>query len=266
MQVVHVRDVDIAHEVVGSGVPLFMIQGLGYDHVPFTWLRDALSASFRTIVFDNRGVGGSSVPPGPYTIEGMADDVTGLMDALGIDRAHVLGVSLGGYVAQMLALSHPDRVLRMVLGCTCMTGDPERMMMPRATLDLLLDREGTPEQIARRGLAVAFSESFPPRSPDIMDALVRHRVTHPVTLEGYRAQLSAGMEFDVTDRVSRISCPVLVLHGDLDAVVPVDRGRELASAIPGARLEVQPGAGHLFFIEEADRTADLVTSFLGGAH
>lgn len=265
MPLVRVDDVEIHYEEKGQGEPLLMIQGLGYDHRPYTWLRDLLAGRFRTIAYDNRGVGRSSRPEGPYSIEMMAADASGLLEALSLDRAHVMGVSLGGYIGQMLALEHPGRVERLVLGCTYMTGDPERIEMPASTLALLTSREGTPEEVARRGLGTAFSAGFPSRSPEIFETLVRWRVEDPVPLHGYMAQLGAGMGFDVEDRVGSISSPVLIIHGDEDAVVPVERARELGRAIGGSRLEILEGAGHLFFIEEAARTADLVASFLGGA-
>lgn len=262
MPVIRVGDIDMYHERKGQGPALVMIQGLGYDHRPYLWLRDVLARRFDTILMDNRGVGLSSVPEGPYSIEQLAEDVRGLMDVLGIPRAHLMGVSMGGYVAQMLALDHPSRIQNLVLGCTCMTGDPARLQMPGSTLEILMNREGSPEQIARRGLRVAFSKRFVSLSPGIFEQLVRWRMDRPVTLQGYQAQLAAGMQFDVTERVSTIGHDTLIIHGDQDVVVPPGRGEELAEAIDGARLHVMEGAGHLFFIEEAEQTARVVTRFL----
>jgi pimeloyl-ACP methyl ester carboxylesterase len=192
----------------------------------------------------------------------MAADAAGLLDALSIRRAHVMGVSLGGYVAQTMAIERPELVAGLVLGCTYMTGDPEAIRMPATTLDLLTKREGTPEEIARRGLAAAFSAGYPGRCPEIFETLVRWRVEDPAPPHGYVAQLEAGMGFDERDRVGSIASRVLVLHGDGDAVVPVGRAPELQRAIPGSRLGILAGAGHLFFIEQAGRTAELVASFL----
>lgn len=256
--------VRIWHEERGSGEPLLMIQGLGYDHRPYAWLRDVLDTRTRTVVLDNRGVGDSDKPEGDYTIEEMARDAVGVLDRLGIERTFVLGVSLGGYVAQTIALEHPSRVRALVLGCTYMSGDPERIQMPASTLELLTDREGTPEELIRRGLSAAFAPGYPQERPDVFEQLVSWRLEHPVPLHGYMGQLAAGMAFDATGRVGGLSCPVLVLHGDADAVVPVERGPELAAAIPGARLEILEGAGHLFFIEQVERTSRLVLGFLEG--
>lgn len=256
--------VRIWHEERGRGAPLLMIQGLGYDHGPYSRLRDGLCTRMRTIVLDNRGVGRSDKPEGDYSIGEMAQDAVDLLDRLGIDRAFVLGVSLGGYVAQTIALDHRARVRALVLGCTYMTGDPGRIQMPAATLELLTSREGTPEELVRRGLAAAFASGYPEGHPDVFEQLVSWRLEHPVPLHGYMGQLAAGLAFDASDRVGSISCPVLVLHGDADAVVPVERAPELAAAIPGARLEILEGAGHLFFIEEAELTARLVADFIEG--
>jgi len=264
MPFAHIGDVEIFFDETGSGEPLLMIQGLGYDHRPYAWLREILSRELRTIAHDNRGAGLSGKPEGDYTIDEIATDAVGLLDHLGIERASVMGVSLGGYVAQTIAVGHPNRISRLVLGCTFFSGNPERIRMPASTLAILLERKGTAEEIARRGLGTAFSNRFPARRPDVFETLVRWRVESPIPLHGYMGQLKAGMAFDLEGSVGTIRTPTLVIHGDEDAVVPVDRGRELHAAIPGSRLEILPGAGHLFFIEEAERTASLVLGFVRG--
>lgn len=258
----HTRgDVRIYYEQSGHGDPLLLVQGLGYDHLPWTWLRASLEAHFRTIVFDNRGAGRSDKPEGSYTIEELSDDVARLLDHLQIDRASLFGVSLGGYVCQMFALEHPHRLGRLVLGCTYMTGDPDRIQMPASTLELLMTREGTPEQIARRGLSAAFSDSFPSEHPDIFEQLVSWRVENPIPLHGYMGQLNAGLAFDIEDRISHIPA-CLIIHGDADGVVPIPRAHELHSSIPGSTLHVLPSVGHLFFIERVEETANLILDFI----
>jgi fatty-acyl-CoA synthase len=258
----HVGDIDINYEMEGEGKTLLMIQGLGYDLRPFRWLFDELKKSFRVIAFDNRGAGRSDKPKGPYTVEQMADDAAGLLDALGIEKACVFGVSLGGSIAQTFALRHPTRLEKLVVGCSFFTGNPERLEMPPETVEVLTKRDGTPEEVARKGLAVAFSPSYPPAHPDIYEQLVRWRVESPIPAHGYFAQLQAGMGFDVEKSVSSITAPTLVLHGDLDRVVPVGRGKELSLALPGSRLVIFEGCGHLFFIEEVEKTAALIGDFL----
>jgi len=255
--------VRIWYEERGEGPPLVLVQGLGNDHRPYHWLRERLVGRARTVVLDNRGTGESDVPEGPYTIERMADDVAGLLDHLGIERTHLMGISLGGYVALAFAIRHPGRLARLVVGCSYMVGSPERLEMPGETVEVLTSREGTPEEIARRGLAIALSERFRARRPDVFEEIVRFRVERPTSLEGYMAQLQAGMTFDAEAGAAGIAAPTLVIHGDDDRVVPVARGRELASTIPGARLEILEGVGHQFFVEEPERTADLVASFIG---
>jgi fatty-acyl-CoA synthase len=266
MPFVKANGVRLYYETSGAGRPLLLVQGLGYDHRPYFWLAEALKKDFRVVLFDNRGVGRSGVPPGPYSIEQMADDAAALLDRLGIEKASVLGVSLGGYIAQMLALRHPQRVERLIIGCSFFSGDPEKLMMPREAIDALTLREGTPEEIARRGLAVAFSKNFPPKHPDIFEQLVRWRVELPVTAAGYFAQLQAGMGFEVEKRIGSVTGEVLILHGDLDGVVFVERGCELHEAVPGSKLEILEGCGHLFFIEQAEATARLVSTFVRGEH
>ena len=263
MPFITVNDINLYYEEEGEGEPLLMIQGLGYDHRPFAWLRTGLKKHMRLILFDNRGAGRSGVPDGPYTVEQMADDAAALLDALDIERADVLGVSLGGYIAQMMALRHPGKVAKLIVGCSCFAGNPERMKMPQETLELLMKREGTPEQIARRGFAVAFSDDYPAREPEVFDQLVRWRVQDPITPKGYFAQLQAGLGFDIEKEVGGIAAETLVIHGETDRVVPVARGKELAEAIEGSRLEILKGCGHLFFIEKAEAVAGMIKDFVG---
>jgi fatty-acyl-CoA synthase len=264
MPFIKAGDIRLYYEDGGRGRALLMIQGLGYDHRPWLWLRRELEKSMRVIVYDNRGAGKSDKPPGPYSVEMMADDAAALLGALGIEKASVFGVSLGGSIAQMFALRHPDRLEKLVLGCSFFTGDPGRMDMPAATVEILTKREGTPEEIARRGLGAAFSEAYPASRPDVYEQLVRWRVDEPIPAAGYFAQLGAGMSFDVEKDVGKITGDVLVMHGELDRVVPAGRGRELAAAIPGARLHMFERCGHLFFVEEAEATAALIADFVEG--
>ncbi|MFH1438284.1 MAG: alpha/beta hydrolase, partial [Pseudomonadota bacterium] len=227
MPFITVNNVNLYYEEEGRGEPLLMIQGLGYDHRPFAWLRAGLKEHMRLVLFDNRGAGRSDAPDGPYTVEQMAGDAAALLGALGIERAAVLGISLGGSIAQMMALRHPDRVGRLIVGCSYFSGNPAKIRMPKETLDILTKREGTAEQIARRGLGIAFSDDYPARNPEVFEKLVRWRVQDPITPEGYFAQLQAGLGFDVENEVCNIAAPTLILHGDADRVVPADRGREL---------------------------------------
>ena len=262
MPFITVNNVNLYYEVEGEGEPLLMIQGLGYDHRPFAWLRAELKNHMRLILFDNRGAGRSDAPDGPYTVEQMAGDAAALLDALAIGKAAVLGVSLGGSIAQMMALRHPGKVAKLIVGCSYFSGNPERMKMPQETLELLMKREGTPEQIARRGFAVAFSNDYPARNPEVFEQLVRWRVQDPITPEGYFAQLQAGLGFDIEDEVGNITAPALIIHGDADRVVPPGRGKELAAAVRGSRLEILKDCGHLFFIEQAEDVAGMIRDFV----
>lgn len=254
--------ISLYYEKKGNGFPLLLIQGLGYDHRPYMWLAGELEKNFTVIMFDNRGVGRSDVPPGPYSIEEMADDAVGMVKKLGISKIAVMGISMGGYIAQMIALKYPEIVDKLIIGCSYFSGDPSKLKMSQEALEAITRRDGTLEEIARRGLCVAFSKDYPAKHPDIFEQLVRWRLELPVTATGYFGQLQGAMGFDVEKKLSSITCPVLILHGDQDIVVPVERGFELHDAIPNSKIKVLEGCGHLFFIENIEETARTITSFL----
>jgi pimeloyl-ACP methyl ester carboxylesterase len=246
----------------GSGTPLVLVEGLGAA----TWLWErqlpALAEAVPVVVYDNRGVGRSDAPPGPYTIGQLADDLAVVLDTLGIDRAHVLGASMGGFVAQEFALRYPERVDRLVLvstsagGATHVPMAPEvlqQMMAPPATDD--------PRALVRSRLPLAFTEAFLADSATVAH-LVDQRLERPQPPHAYQAQLVAGATFDAADRVSQITAPTLVAAASDDLVVPVENAHRLADALPNAELKVYPGLGHQFFVEAPDAFNRDVLAFL----
>lgn len=261
----HVRanEVHLFYVEHGHGEAVIFIPGLGGDH--YLWHRQlpAFAAHFRAIAIDNRGAGQSDKPDVPYTIEQMADDVASLMDALGIERAHLVGASMGGLIAQMFALRYPHRLARLVLCCTSF-GGPNVVPMPSESLAVFTDRTGDLEIDLRRLWAISVAERFLREHPEALEAYVAWRVAHPQPLYAYQRQLAAAMAFDLESRVHEIQAPVLITHGTEDRVVPLENARRLHARIPHSRLILFPEAGHLFFIERAEDFNRVVIAFLKG--
>jgi 3-oxoadipate enol-lactonase len=252
-------EVRIAWERRGDGPPLLLIHGLGYARWGWESVVEPLAEDFSLLLFDNRGIGESDAPPGPYTVAELAGDTLGVLDAAGVERAHVLGTSLGGMVAQELALAAPERVDRLVLACTT-PGGPSAAPMPQRTVQLFAEGPTLPPEVAlRRFVENALA---PGADPAIVDRILEHRLATAQPLTAWQAQAAAGMTFDAADRIATIEAPTLVLHGTDDFVVDPANADLLLSRIPGARLELFPGTGHLFFWEQPERFVRAVKEFL----
>lgn len=246
----------LSHEVTGDGPPILLMMGLGYARWGWGPLTPLLAERFRVITYDNRGIGESDVPPGPYTTRDLAEDAAGVLDAVGLDRAHVVATSLGGMAAQQLALEYPERVDRLVLACTTPGGD-HAYPMPAQTIALMQEAGAlAPDVAMRRFVENALA------SDQLVDEITELRLTNPPDPVGWQAQAAAGVTHDAFDRLGEIRAPTLVLHGSEDVVVDPRNSELLAERIPDARLELLEGAGHLFFWEQPERTATLIEEFL----
>jgi 3-oxoadipate enol-lactonase len=245
--------VRIAWERHGSGDPLLLVHGLGYARWGWEPVLEPLALSFDVILFDNRGIGESDAPPGPYTAAELAADAAQVLDEARVGRAHVLGTSLGGMVAQELALAAPERVDRLVLACTT-PGGPGAFPMPERTVQLMTSG-ATLRQYVENALA-------PEPDPELVDRILRHREATAQPFDAWSAQAAAGATFDALGRIGEIEAPTLILHGTEDAVVDSRNSSLLAARIPDSRVELFPGGGHLFFWEQPDRFVEVVTEFL----
>ena len=243
----------IAWERHGAGDPLLLIQGLGYARWGWEPVVEPLARSFDVIVYDNRGIGESDLPPGPYTAFALAGDALQVLDEAGVERAHVVGTSLGGMVAQELALAAPERVDRLVLASTT-PGGAGAFPMPEQTVRLM-----TGGATLRRFVENALA---PGADPAIVERILEHREATAQPFEAWSAQAAAGASFDAFDRVGQILAPTLVVTGTEDAVVDPRNSTLLAERIPDARLELVEGGGPLFFWEQPDRFVDVVKGFL----
>jgi 3-oxoadipate enol-lactonase len=244
----------------GRGEPLLLVQGLGYpSDMWYRWLPD-LTQRYRVLRFDNRGVGRTGVPPGPYTIEQMADDALAVLDTAGVERAHIVGASLGGIIVQQLALDHPDRLLSLVLACTGPGGGEHVQPDPEATAMAVARASLTPEEAAEVAVPFVYAKAT---SREMIEEDFATRARIPTTPEGYSNQLSAVLGYaGSASRLSEITVPTLVMTGTEDRLVHPDNSTFLAEHIRGARLVRIEGASHVMFTDQPVATLQTLLDFL----
>ena len=249
---------NIKWESKGEGSPLLLIQGLGYGRWAWEPIVPGLAAHHQVVYFDNRGIGESDKPEGPYTAAQMAGDALQVLDEAGIEKAHVLGASLGGMIAQELVAAEPARVDRLILCCTT-PGGPGTVPMPEVTVRLFAEAPSLPPEVALRRFIENALGHDPPAG--LVDELFARRVANPPDQAGWQAQAAAGMGFQGVD--AEITAPTLILSGTADNVVDHRNAEVLATQIPGARVELFEGSGHLFFWERPDESVRIINEFLG---
>jgi len=254
----------IAWDRRGNGAPLLLIHGLGYARWGWEPVLPELAEQFDVILFDNRGIGESDAPPGPYTVAEMAADAVQVLDEAGVARAHVVGTSLGGMIAQELALAYPERVDRLVLACTT-PGGQKAHPMPQVTVALMAEAATLEPAVAlRRFVENALAPATVEAHPEIVEQIMAHRLATAQQPAAWAAQASAGATFDAYDRLGALAAPTLVQHGDEDVVVDPRNADLLVELLPDARLERVPG-GHLFFWEAPEQFVSSVSGFLEDA-
>jgi len=243
----------------GHGAPVLLIIGLGYTSDMWYRIRPVLAAHYRTIALDNRGVGRSDVPAGPYPIALMASDAAAVLDSAGIESAHVFGVSMGGMLAQEFALQYSGRVRSLVLGCTA-AGGPTAVRAEAAATQMLMARDKmSPEQAAEAAVPFIY-DSATPRERIDEDIAIR-RPWFP-RREAYTAQLQGILAWEAYSRLQAITAPTLVIHGERDRLVPPGNGRLIAQRIPGAKLVMIPHASHLFLTDQTEVSHHAILQFL----
>ncbi|MFZ5631304.1 MAG: alpha/beta fold hydrolase [Bacillota bacterium] len=259
MPKVRVNGTGIYYESRGDGFPLVMIMGLGGN---IDWwppeLLDRLAQRYMLLVFDNRGAGRSDAPAVDYSISMFARDTVDLMSLLGIKRAHVFGVSMGGMIAQEMALSYPGRVEKLVLGCTnC--GPGHSVPAPAEVIALLLNQSAAPPAEI---LKILFPEDYIAQNMDKIGEFVRRYTVAPIAPEAHKRQLGAIAAFNSYDRLARITAPTLVITGDRDVLIPPENSEILARNIPGARMITVKGCGHGFVGQAPDEVFEMLQEFL----
>ena len=259
MPIANVGDIQLDYERSGSGAPLLLIMGL--SGTALHWRESflvPLRRDFEVIVYDHHGVGASSRLEGPITIAEMARDAVGLLDALEIDSAHVLGISMGGMIAQELALAHPERVRTLTLGCTYCGGEGSALTSREVALQLAEARLSGDRERALRASWEANVSAALVDDADAYAEFLAIGLRRPVALPVIVAQTQAILAHDTSERLAQLEMPTLVIHGTDDEILPVQNGRLVAAHIPGARLDIFEGCGHLFFWEQPERSAELV--------
>jgi pimeloyl-ACP methyl ester carboxylesterase len=257
MPVARSGDTELYWESTGAGAPVLLVMGLGMNATGWWRTVPVLAERFRVLAFDNRGVGRSARPPGPYSAAEMADDAVAVLDAAGEASAHVYGISLGGMIAQEIVLRHPHRVRRLVLGCTT-PGGPHAVPADPPTLQFFERRGRMPaEEAVWASVPYNYGPATRRDHGERIAQDIAQRLRFPIESEPYRAQLAAALGHDTHDRLGAIAAPTLVIHGTEDVMVRPANGRLLAERIRDARLVEGPGAGHLYFTDapELDRAA-----------
>lgn len=259
MPTVSTPNAELHYERAGSGEPLLLIQGMSGTHVawgePFL---EPLRKHFDVIAFDNRGIGLSAPIDGPFTIVEMAEDTAALMGELGLESAHVVGISMGGMIAQELALAHSERLRSLTLGCTY-CGGPGSQLMPEENARKLLGglSSGDRDKAIRAGYEVNLSPAF--RADESRFAAFHEMATSvPAAKQTIELQVQAIFGHDTSGRLGEVSPPTLIVHGTEDGVLPYPNGELIASLMPSARFETLEGIGHMFWWEQPEVSADLI--------
>jgi 3-oxoadipate enol-lactonase len=266
MPTLTVNDTDLHVERRGAGEPLLLIQGMtGHSLHWGEPLLCALERDFEVVAYDHRGVGRSAPYESPFTIVDLAADAAALLEALDVDRAHVLGISMGGMVAQELAIAAPERVRTLTLGATYCGGPGSQFTEDRVVNDLAMAiLSGDADRRIRTGWAFNVSPQFASGEGNF-ERFLEVALAYPVPLPMVIAQMQAIMGHDTSARLGEIAAPTLVVHGTADQMLVAANGELVASLIPGSRLELLDGVGHLFFWEQPERVAELLVEHAAAA-
>ena len=260
MPTIETGGAELQYESTGSGEPLLLIPGFASGI--WSWLGQAgLSEQFRLIRFDPKGIG-KSPPANGQSMETFTADLLGLMNELEIERANILGVSFGGFVAMEFASRFPHRVDKLILGCTSAGGTGHVSPSIEILQSFTRNPELTVGDQIRKFFRPAFTEVFHAEHADVVEKVCRLREENEVNEETYVAQLRTAFSFDVSGQLDQIDCETLVVTGDQDNLVPMQNSEILAAKLPNATLEVIHGGSHMIFVENAAEFNRIVTDFL----
>jgi len=263
MPTIKAGEVDLEYYVEGDGPPLLMV--MGFAGQANSWgepIVSRLREQFTCIRFSNRGTGASDCPEAPTTVRMMTDDTVALLDALDIKQAHVFGISMGGMIAQEIVLNYPERVNGLVLGCTSPGWSHGEVASPEVTA-LMAPKPGlTREEQVRNFWTAICAPAFIESGAEFLEEMLATSLKQATSIDTIVKQSVAIQGFDSFDRLSQIKAPTLVIHGDIDRLVPPANGDVLAGAIAGAEKLTLSGAAHMFFWEQPENAADAIIEFL----
>jgi len=265
MPKIKTNNIELYYEIHGAGQPLVLISGLGYPLWQWHKMVPFLAEHFQVITFDNRGVGQSEKPAGPYTAQMLAADTDGLLDALGIEKAIIAGHSMGGFIAQAMALDFPQKVAKLIL-CSTNFGGPHHVPVTAEAMKVLTDVTSDALTRFKNGLAVSTAPDWSEKNPEMIEEWVKWRVANPIDPAPYQAQMAIGFGLmpeaaAFENKLPRLNVPTLILFGAHDKVVPPDNASLLAEKISGSQVVILPNAGHFFPIEVAEAASRTITDF-----
>lgn len=262
---VNTNGIELYYEIHGEGAPLVLISGLGYPLWQWHLMVPYLEKYLQVITPDNRGVGHSDKPAGPYTASMLAKDTVGLLEVLKIDKAIIMGHSMGGFVAQAMTLEYPERVSKLILASTNF-GGPHHVPITPEAMAVLSDMKSDPLTRLRSGIVVSTAPGFAERQPELIQKWLDWRVANPLDMAGYQAQMGIGLALlpeaaAFEKKLPKVSAPTLILFGEHDKVVPPANADLLAKQIPGSQIRILPDAGHFFPLEVPEEAAQVVVQF-----
>ncbi len=264
MPKIKVNDIEIYYEIHGEGFPIVMIHGFSanLDWWPQSLINE-LSKTFKVILFDNRGAGRTDKPDMEYSIRLFADDTAGLMDALNIKNAFIIGLSMGGMIAQDLTLNYPEKVEKLILCGTSCGGSKSTLPSGETMKILMRDRDViTQEDVIREWIPILFSKDFLMNNSEYIEYFVQRALIAPIPPYNYRLQNKAIFQFNTGRKLKEIKTPTLVLHGKKDIMLPPENAETISKLIPDTKLHIFDEIGHLIFSEKPKEVLTIVMDFL----
>ncbi len=262
MQRARINGVELAYDLQGVGEPLVLIHGAQGDQSMFSGLAPVFASHLRVLTFDQRGSGLSEKPDMEYSIAMLADDTATLMEHVGFASAHIVGVSMGGMIAQEFALRHPRKVHALVLGCTTPGGPKAVRLGGEALTNAYSTKPMSAEERGRALAEAAFTKGYIEKHPEIIPAMIEARRQRPIDPVALGHRMKAAYAHDTFDRLSQITCPTLVITGKDDVLISWENSRILAERIPDAKLMLLEPAGHCFWLEQPEQSHEAILAFL----